>query len=129
MQYLLTIIWIIIISVLSLLPGNNFKKVEVFDFFDKIVHFGFYFILSVIVVFDYNRKNKVGFFKARQIANLSFVVLLISLLLGAIIEILQFCCIPNRTGTIGDFIADSLGAAVGMTTILFFFLKIKRPTF
>ncbi len=46
------IIWAIIIMVACTIPGNEVKKASFIHIpnFDKIVHLGFYFILSILII-------------------------------------------------------------------------------
>lgn len=109
-QYnLLTIIWSIIIIILCCIPGKEFPEASIFEIphLDKIVHFIFYFTLSII-----------GVKGVSNLTNLPFLfILLYGLLLGIIIEFVQYFFIPFRDGNLFDALANILGSFVGLAFI------------
>lgn len=113
-------LWIVIIAVLSLLPGDDLpQKTFIIPHFDKIVHVGMYFIscLFLIPPFEKLRIGK-GYFAA-------FVS---SLFLGALFEVLQNTIARNRSGNYDDFLADLTGAVLALFFYRFFVSgkKIER---
>jgi VanZ family protein len=100
------IIWLCIIFALCLMPVEDLpgKSLGRIPHFDKLVHFGMYFILAVLIF--------------RPLKSLKLrvwpVTLLISLLIGGMIEILQFAITNYRSASWGDFSSDFAGAVVGL---------------
>ncbi len=104
-----TLVWLIIIVVLSGYPGKNLPQTP-FDEFDKLVHLAIYALLSFLSVLGFSKQpnsfllsNKLQFF-----FSISF-----SIIIGGLIEVLQEYVFINRYGDWFDFIANSLGAVLG----------------
>jgi VanZ family protein len=120
----LIIIWIIVIFILSSIPGNDLQKLPKFKIphLDKIVHFVMYFTLQFLVLTEYykNYTKKISFIKL-----LSFS-LLISVSYGLLMEILQNYFFISRTGSLFDFLANTIGAILGSIAVI---LLIKTKWF
>ena len=82
-----------------------------FDFpgSDKVVHGIMYMGLTLTFCFDYYRQRP-----ARNDSRILLAAFVIASLLGGVIEILQQAMHMGRTGDIYDFIADVVGAAIGI---------------
>ena len=108
---LLTIIWSIVIIVLCCIPGKEFPEASIFEIphLDKIVHFTFYFILSIIGVKGISKQTKSPF----------LFILLYGVLLGVLIETAQHYSIPFRDGNIYDALANSLGSVLGLAVVYY----------
>jgi len=105
-------VWLIIIAVLSLIPGNDLPNSKFFiPHFDKIVHVGMYFFICIFLIspFEKSRFGK-GYVAA----------LLVSLFIGALLEVLQSTVAVNRSGNIADFIADFIGALLALALYRYF---------
>ena len=74
-------VWLIIICYLSLMPGNGLPKVPLINIphFDKIVHLGFYFILTLLMIKPFSKISAFPYLFS----------MLISAVISGIIEILQ----------------------------------------
>jgi VanZ family protein len=106
----------LIILYLSLANAHTFDKVSsIIDFpnIDKVVHFGMYFSLMMVLVFE-NRKIIKGF------RNL-FIIGLIPFSFGILMEILQATLTVTRTGSVFDALANGAGILVS----IFLWLLIK----
>ncbi len=116
-KYWLSIIWSIIIIIFCSLPSSNIPRNRIINIphLDKILHFGIYFILSLLIL--YETKIKTGKNKIVFILTAVF-----SFVLGLLIEIEQQYLISSRTGDLYDLLADIIGAISG---ILFFVLLTK----
>lgn len=67
--------------------------------FDKVVHFGMYFFLGSVILWEQKRDYRILF------------ALVLPILMSGLIEILQQTCTGGRrSGDIWDFAANSLGA-------------------
>jgi VanZ family protein len=110
-----SIIVALIIMYLSLTSSDSFEKVSFFNipFLDKIIHFGMYFGLMLVIIFE-NRKT------LKSIGHL-FLIALIPLFYGILMEILQSTLTVSRSGSFYDVIFNSAGILVS----LLFWLWIK----
>lgn len=121
-NFLPVFLWVLVILILSGLPGNYFPHFSSFwDWIspDKLVHlfmFGVLVLLFMIAnVKQYNYKKK----------RYHYIIssLIISILLGALTEVLQKFVFIGRHANIYDFFANTLGCFLGF--ILFFIVQKK----
>lgn len=91
----------------------SFNNVETPSFdiphLDKVVHFTFYFVATILgVLFLRERlKSKIGLIKA------IVYMVIATILFGVVIEFIQLLCTENRSGDILDGLANSLGSLCG----------------
>jgi VanZ family protein len=99
----LSILVAIIIGYLSLTSSHTFDKVPEFNipYFDKVVHFGMYFGLMLMITIE-NRKS------VKSLKQL-FLIGFIPLFYGILIEILQSSFTVTRNGNFFDAVADYAG--------------------
>jgi len=92
--------------------------------FDKIVHFTMYFFFSLFYILENFRYKSL---KKHKLFILYLVTILLSLLIGGIIEIIQSDFTTYRSGDILDWYSDMSGAisAIIIATI-YRFVAIKR---
>jgi VanZ family protein len=111
---LFTILVALLIMYLSLANSATFEKVSFFKFpmQDKIVHFGMYFGLMSVIIFE-NKKN------LKTTLQL-FLIAIIPLFYGILMEILTV----SRSGSIYDVIFNLAGILVS----LLLWLWIKATT-
>jgi VanZ family protein len=114
-----TILCIIVIFILSFIPGKTFKKINLFDlsFQDLIVHFIMYAIFTAIFIKDLTLMKKPFF----NLKHWWLVPLITSIVLGFITEFVQWLFIPGRNGDILDFLVNLSGTG----SIVLFYKKIK----
>lgn len=106
------LLWIIVVAVLSLLPGDELpKSTFMIPHFDKIVHIGMYFMSCLFLISPFE-KLKIG---KGYLAAFAF-----SLFLGALLEVLQATIARNRSGNYEDFVADLIGAAMALVFYRYF---------
>lgn len=106
------IAWILLIFIACLLPGKSIPEVSFFarvPHFDKIVHFGMYFIFTLFLLAGFTRKYSKTSIKAY------FISFIIALCCGLLIEMLQSCV--GRSCDLRDAIANTAGA---ITAIIFY---------
>lgn len=105
-----------VILYLSLTSSETFVKVSFFNipYFDKIVHFGMYFGLMSVIIFE-NRKS------IKSIRQL-LLIALIPLFYGILMEILQAVLTTTRSGSFFDAIFNLAGILV---SVLLLWLWIK----
>ncbi len=117
------LIWLLAILILSSYPGNKIPAAPFFGF-DKVVHIGIYFILSLLMMF--------GFWVSNNKENLTFKLMIstivFGILFGGVMEICQHYIFINRSGNWYDFIANSIGAISGvvLSPQLLELLPLKR---
>ena len=102
---ILNIVWMLFIFVLCTLPASNYPKIKIAHL-DKVVHFGFFFVQSILLCLLFHYKTNKHYF---QIILLSTLFVLVY---GGIIEIVQSQFF-NRSGEMADLIADVLGGLFG----------------
>jgi VanZ family protein len=91
--------------------SHTFDKVPInIPNFDKFVHFGMYFGLMSVLIFE----NRKAFGSTRNL----FILGLIPLFYGIIIEIMQSTLTTTRTGSIFDALADLAGILVSILLYL-----------
>ena len=86
---------------------------------DKLVHFGMFFFLSAVSLYDYYRMHK---------GNPAFLRwmgwgFLLPVLYGGVIELMQKYFFASRSAEWGDWIADLLGSLCATLIIIIFFRK------
>jgi VanZ family protein len=108
----------LIIMYLSLTSSHTFDKIPLINIpnFDKVVHFGMYFCLMSVILFE-NRKT------LRRVSYV-FLTCLIPFFYGILMEILQATLTTTRTGSIYDALAN--GAGVIVSVLLWLWIKPFR---
>lgn len=86
---------------------------------DKLVHFGMFFVLSAVSMIDYHRLCKGNPPTLRWI----FWGFFIPVLYGGSIELLQKYFFASRSAEWADWIADILGSLMATVIIIIFFRK------
>ena len=119
---LYSILVALIIMYLSMASSHTFDRVPTFNIphFDKIVHFGMYFSLMLVILIE-NRNTLKNF---RQI----LLIGLASLSYGIIIEIMQSTLTVTRTGDFFDALADLTGI-IAAILIWFLVIRYKKQAF
>lgn len=119
---ILSIIVSLVILYLSLASPEKFSKVTLIQFrgLDKIVHLLMYFIFMSVILFEH-RKNltKIHHF---------FIVALIPLIFGALLELLQSWLTLARTGSIFDILFNIAGILISVGIFLIFKWRLKLNT-
>ena len=94
------------------LPGQDLPNIDFWeiDIEDKIAHFGVFGILGFLMVYGFIRKNSQKVILRRQI----ILLILAAMAYGALTEIFQGLFFPSRFASFSDFIADSIGAILGI---------------
>lgn len=87
---------------------------------DKIAHFGMFFLLSTVSLLDYYKLHD-GY---PPVLRWMFWGFVIPIIYGGVIELLQKYFFTSRSAETGDWVSDILGSAVA--TLIAFFLLQKR---
>ena len=112
-----SLIWFLIILVVSVLPSSNFKEIEVSD---KLLHFVFYAIFSFFL-FLLSHKVTLGLDTLNK--KWTFVIT-IGTIVGLGIEFIQYTLIPSRSGEWIDLLANSFGL-IAMLSGIYLLKKIS----
>lgn len=97
--------WLIICTVLLVLPGSAFPKEDWLSkiWFDKWVHIGLFAIMVVLWCWGLKEKLKEKY----------ILVSVAALAYGVAMEFIQQYFIVNRSFDIGDIVADAVGCLIG----------------
>ena len=112
----------IIILILTGLPGSCFPHVKTAIGLDKVVHIAMYAGFAFLSIWGYRdqfvqKSNK----EKHKALVLTFII---SIVYGALTEIMQETICYQRTGSVYDFIADVIGSLLGIA--FFSFLQKKK---
>jgi VanZ family protein len=111
----------LIIFYLSITESNNLKAPRFLDIpnIDKIVHFGMYFTLMFVIVYEHGYISE----KKRNI----YLLGLIPFLYGLVMELIQGLFTKSRNADLFDVLFNTLGiAAAAAFWKYLIFLKTKR---
>jgi VanZ family protein len=86
-----------------------------FEGFDKLAHTGFFFVLTVLLF--YGKIKQQSSYSYRGITILK--ILLITVSLGALIELLQLYVFTYRSAEWWDLFADMIGVGMGIFSYIF----------
>jgi VanZ family protein len=101
-------IWAAIILWLCLSSGSGFPRITIPNF-DKVVHFTFYFVLTILMFYGWMKQQ---FFP--MLHRQTFLrIFLIAVAYGASIEIMQELFTSTRHFELLDIAANSTGAIMG----------------
>lgn len=106
------IVWALAVLVLCniKIPSSNQSNGFFFTGFDKLVHLGFFYVLTVLLF--YGKINYQHNFNLRSLT--IFKIILVSVFLGGGIELLQWKVFTYRSAEWWDFGCDMLGAFMGV---------------
>ena len=114
------IVWAIIVLILCDLPPSSYKQAPAFEGIDKLVHTGFFFVLTVLLFFGKIRQQHSYSYRITTILK----IILFTGLLGGGIEILQLKVFTYRSAEWWDFFADMVGVGMGV----FSYILLHRPS-
>ena len=110
------LLWLLIILVLSGYPGNQLPKVAVWQF-DKLIHTLMYAILSFLLILPFFEQ----FLNGDNRFSIGLVIIFFGVFYGGFMETLQEYIFLNRSGNWIDFIANTVGAILGVLISPFLF--------
>ncbi|WP_297762608.1 VanZ family protein [uncultured Muriicola sp.] len=112
--------WMVFITVMSLVSFEDNNSLDInIPYFDKLVHFTFYFIASMLGGL-FGREISKGHIAKAKVLGISFVGLV---LYGIIIEVIQSYMTTYRSGELMDVMANSTGTLLGTLLIMGVFSK------
>ena len=113
--HLFTIIWAVIILLLTLTSGGSNANIE-FVYTDKLVHLIIFLVLSFLVIVGVSKQNGIRV-KTKTI----ITSVLLCMLYGILIEFIQYT-LPQREFDYFDFLANNAGVVFG---VLMFYVVYK----
>ncbi|WP_321319743.1 VanZ family protein [Labilibaculum sp.] len=104
------ILWAVVIFILCSIPGDDLPKTSIITIphFDKIVHFGMFFIMGIFLFAELSIQTKL-----RRVYSAGIILLLIALY-GGLIEYLQQNYFVHRSGDYWDLFADIFGGVIAI---------------
>lgn len=104
-----SIIWTAIIFILCCTPGRFVPTTSWLELlsFDKFVHASIFLILVICWLSHFYAKNKLSI-------NLKWLLVLLCVSYGGLLEIMQTTVFSQRSGDWLDFLANSFGCFVGL---------------
>lgn len=112
------IAWMALITFLSLFNFSNYDQVEIdIPYLDKIVHFFFYFIATMLGCFSIRERTRGNF----PMRNTLLYTALFMVLFGLTIEVIQSVFTTARSGEILDFTSNLIGILVALLIVKYLF--------
>ena len=106
---------------MSFAPPSKFESIPKFSHADKIMHIAMYFALTIVLIYDFWKKNKGQFRSGKFVC----ICILFPVLLGGIVEILQGLFFKPRSADWFDWFADGVGVLLAYL-LIFLFLRKQR---
>ena len=114
-QYLAGI-WSALVLIFCNIPiAETENKLPLFEGFDKMVHLGFFFVLTVLLFYGKIRQQLSYTYRIITILK----ILIITTVLGGGIELLQLTVFTYRSAEWWDFFADMIGVGMGIFSYIF----------
>lgn len=106
------LLWAVLIFILCAIPGRDLPHISFLEIleFDKWVHAGVFFVLTVLFIRGFSLQNSLAILKSRPMIA-SFVI---SVAYGGSLELMQEALFSERSADIYDFIANSFGCVMGL---------------
>ncbi len=101
----LSILWTIVVTVLCFIPSKQIPDQQIIPGFDKIVHFGMFFLLSYLWMIGLIKQRRFKKIRPHAVA----ISMIFALIYGVFIELFQNFMIETRDGEWLDMLANSLG--------------------
>ncbi|MEJ1241122.1 VanZ family protein [Chryseolinea sp. T2] len=107
------IVMLIVATVLFCIPGNQLPDEDWLGEIsaDKIVHVGLFAALVALWGLPFVYRSASG--EIRTLKRALLLIVVIAILYGIAIEFIQGAYIPNRTYSLADMVADTLGSLIG----------------
>ena len=116
------ILWSAFVVIMCDIPMSQGGTGFFFEGFDKMVHLGFFFVLTVLLFFGKIREQNSYHFRTMTIIK----ILAIGVLLGGIIELLQWKIFTYRSAEWWDLFSDMAGVGMGVFSYLLLHRKERH---
>lgn len=122
LQYLKSIIWALLTLALGIIPGSSLRKVGTIPIphFDKVVHFILFFTLTLLLLYETAKRNGHTALSLKT----KTAIAMLAIAYGALLEVIQHLLVAGRTGSVLDFMANTLG--VFSALLVFYLIKRKN---
>jgi VanZ family protein len=122
LYFVIGTLWTVVVLAACLLSSETIAKAPRFDipYKDKLAHFTFYFVFSIIW-FKYYVKSNPNTSRIK----LSIRIFTIASLMGGIVEVLQYYFTASRSAEWADELANCLGSLFGVLLCLTLFRRKK----
>jgi VanZ family protein len=120
---LIAILWALLILILTTLPGEDFPDLNFWSLltFDKAAHMFVFAVLVLLLI--------IGFIKQYRFRQLRYIAVrtafIIAVVYGALTELLQEFIFTDRNADLYDFIANVIGAVLGVIAFRLIYGKKK----
>ncbi len=114
---IILILYIILITTLSVMPASDIPKLKTFPYFDKLVHLFMYAGFAFLMLWQMNENTS----KKKY-----FIVFCIVFGWGLMMEIIQGISNMGRSFELIDIIANTSGIILGLLTWVFLTKYVKR---
>lgn len=108
--------WLILLAGLSLAPTQSVSPPRSIPHIDKIVHFVFYLVFTILLFRALYQEWKIS----RKIKWIYFTSFFISFIVGSSIEYLQETITKTRSGDFFDLVANTFGTIVALFFVTLF---------
>ncbi len=112
----------LIFTVTCLIRSDDVFQLPPVMAWDKVAHFGMFFALSAVSLFDYYRLHNGRPGMSRWV----FWGFVLPVIYGAAIELMQKYFFRSRSAELADFLADLLGSLTALLIALFLYKKIRK---
>lgn len=107
---LLLVGWLIVVFTMSLMPPNNIAEAPKIPHLDKVAHFIFYFVLTILIFLTLRKENNC----IKKIKNIYIFSFVFAFLIGIFIELLQKTLTNYRSGDFYDALFNTFGIVVAL---------------
>ena len=103
------------------MPGKDMPSVAILEF-DKVVHFGLYFMLSILMYYGWKNQNSILLLHNKTITK----ILILTSTYGFAVEVMQELFTADRHFDLFDALANSAGAIAGSLMANFLLKKFNK---
>lgn len=124
-SYIWAIVWAIIMLVLMFIPSEDLPDTNQFALFygfDKVVHLGIFFVLTVLLYWESSLKSN---WKANKLVTIS-KVMISTISFGVFTEMGQQYFTNSRAGDKWDLFADITGICMGTFAYILLYRKNRN---
>lgn len=115
-HYIWAFLWAIFVFILIAMPGSGNPGIPFFEGMDKLVHVGFFFVLTVLMLYGAIRRRN----NQQLSIGTTAIIIVISLLFAGFTEWVQLQFFTYRSADIWDLFSDVVGTGMGVFSYLIF---------
>ena len=112
----------LIFTATCLIRSDDVPQLPPLMAWDKVAHFGMFFALSAVSLFDYYRLHD----GRPRMSRWFFWGFVLPVMYGGAIELMQKYFFSSRSAELADFLADFLGSLMAWLIALFLYKKIRK---